>query len=170
MSVTIAQGQLQVTDYLHAQRLHGRNRGVKRVLGVTLAIWYVVLIIASGIAAVTDSRWGMTFSILVAVGLVYLLQRFILLPRRSRRIFGQQRSLHAPFRIEFSDRGVASQSETITGNHPWDHYVKWKEDEDYYLLYLSDIMFLIIPKRFLDGPTASHDLQDILQRKLGHAA
>ena len=170
MTVTIAEGQLQVTDYLNAQRLHQRKRGVKRVLGVALSIWYVVLTLASGIATVSDSRWGITFSILIAVGVVYLLQRFILLPRRSRRIFGQQRSLHAPYRTEFSDGGVASRSETITSNHPWDHYIKWKEDAEYFLLYLSDIMFQIVPKRFLHGPTASDDLRDILLRRLGHAA
>jgi hypothetical protein len=170
MTAIVGEGQLQVGDYLAAQRVHRHKRGLKRALGFAFMIWYVALIVASAIATAGDSRWGITLSILVAVGLVYLVQRFLLLPRRSRRIFGQQRNLQVPFRIEFSDVGVAARSETTISNHPWDHYLKWKEDPEYFLLYHSDVMFLILPKRFLDGSRASDELRELMVRKLGHAA
>ena len=170
MTATIADVQLQPADYLAAQRLHRRKRGVKRALGVAFWIVYVALIIVFALAALHDSRWSTTFWILVVVGAFYLFERTVLLPRRSRRVFSQQRNLQTPFRIEFSEEGVACRNDTSTTNQPWAHYVKWKEDAGYFLFYYSDVMFQILPKRFLADSNTSDELRTLLTRRLGHAA
>ena len=73
--------------------------------------------------------------------------RYLYLPRKHRRVFRQQTSLHLPFRFSWSAEEILSENERGSSNTKWSEIIKWKENNRLFLLYISDVMFLIIPKR-----------------------
>jgi len=67
------------------------------------------------------------------------------------RIFRQQKSLNLPFSIEATSEAFCAFNETGKTTMPWGHFVKWKESERLLLLYHSDILFNLVPKRLFQS-------------------
>ncbi|HEY0231396.1 MAG TPA: YcxB family protein, partial [Dokdonella sp.] len=69
------------------------------------------------------------------------------LPRRARRLFAQQKNLQRPVTFSWDEDGLAWASVNGSGRTPWADYLKWRQNERLYLLYHSDLMFQMLPKR-----------------------
>jgi hypothetical protein len=74
------------------------------------------------------------------------------LPRRARRIFAQQKNLQRPFELRWDDDALCGASERGSSNTPWSDYLKSAQDDRIILLYLSDVMFQMVPKRCFGEP------------------
>lgn len=72
---------------------------------------------------------------------------FGLLPRRVRRVFAQQKSLHGPAEVEWDDEEIKLSGATGLSRFAWHDFVKWHESSSTILLYQSDAMFNLLPKR-----------------------
>ena len=154
-------GQFQWTDYLNAQLLHLRPNKFGRImyyvlfiimiLGVVSGFYFLYLFITGDYHTELGSILRI-FIIPVLFPLVWLLFRHVLLPYQTRKIFAQQKDLQPPFEMEFTDDNLVLSYEFGNAIRPWKHFIKWKENEKLLLLYLSDMMFVMIPKRFLTDP------------------
>jgi hypothetical protein len=69
--------------------------------------------------------------------------------RQLTRVFTQQKDLSAPFEMTLTDQEFSMRNEFGESHLPWDSFVKWKEDKEMLLLYRSDVMFQMLPKRLL---------------------
>lgn len=92
----------------------------------------------------------------------------ILLPRKSRRVYEQRKDLQRPCSFSASDAGLLSSAEGVTGLKPWSDYLKWKESDSTLLLYMSDHMYQIIPKRFFASAADLDAFRSVVGQKIAN--
>jgi len=165
----VVEGQLTMAEFLRAQYLHLRPRPwVAIVGGVILGASLFVI----GLSwALRSSERGIPSSAVVLLGvLLYLAILFFgYLPWRFRRLFTQQKGLHGSFRLEFADGGVSASTAHGQAQCPWSHIHKWKEGRHLLLLYFSDAMFAIVPKRCFGTKEQLHEFTTLLSRNARRA-
>lgn len=159
-------GKLEWTDCLAAERLHQRPAGAQKL--VRYVVTALVVLAAAWVIyyAADNDPYGLLLAavliVLYAGGL--LTNRFLVLPRRARRLYEQQKGLQVPFVHEITPAALISTDEFGHGERPWSHFLKWREDKDILLLYLTDIQSVLIPKRF----TTEEQIQALRERLQEH--
>lgn len=83
---------------------------------------------------------------------IFPLYRYVILPNRIKKIYAQQKELHSPFEIEFTDTAMIFSNEFGNATRPWNHFTKWKENNELILLYHSDVIYNTLPKRIFTDP------------------
>jgi hypothetical protein len=68
-----------------------------------------------------------------------------------KSIFAQQKELGSDFVIEISEDELKFSNAYGNSRRPWSEFVNWKEDTNNFLLYHSDVMQTIIPKRLFQN-------------------
>jgi hypothetical protein len=63
--------------------------------------------------------------------------------------------------MEISDQGFSISNSYGQSLIPWKDFVKWKEGQELFLLYRSDVMFTMIPKRLI---STENDLQTLREQ------
>ncbi len=144
-------GQLTAEDYLRAQYLHMRP-GRLAAAGLYILLGLVVLGILGSLyptIAAGDPIQSMIFILpFLVIVLFIVLYYYVLFPRRVQRIYEQQKEMSASFEHEITPEGLASSNQYGYANRPWGNFRKWRENKDLLLLYLSDVQFILLPKRF----------------------
>jgi hypothetical protein len=143
MIVTI---NLQKSDYLAAVKLHSKWSKKKQILiGGLISFLFVVAWTLWGTdrQSLGGAILGGTLGGIIAGGLT----RYIYVPWRASRIFDQQKSLHRAYSVSWDENGVMFKDETGQTIVKWSDYLKYKENEKFVLLYHSDIMFNMLPKK-----------------------
>lgn len=64
---------------------------------------------------------------------------------KSNKIYSQQKDLHTPIKMEFSEEGVTTITDNGKNLSPWTNFCKYKQNKDYILLFYSDALFLMLP-------------------------
>jgi hypothetical protein len=162
-------GQLLWNDYLRSQYLHLRPKPWLAVVGailLALFAWVSYVTISDWINA--DGSW-VPPAIFAGVLLYFVLYFGVIVPINAHRIFKQQKSLNLPFSIEASSEAFCSFNETGKITMPWSHFVKWKEGGTLFLLYHSDVLFNLVPKRFFQNDTQLNEFRSFLNgvRRVG---
>ncbi len=142
-------GQLEWTDYLEAQLLHGKPSGYNKTKKNSLFSIIAVLVLLYGfyLVVIGQISFLLFFPAFLFIFL-FLLYRYVFFPKRIKKIFSQQKSMQVPFEMEFTEEGVIASNEFGDSKYPWENFLKWKENDDILVIYQSDVMFNIIPKRF----------------------
>ncbi len=135
--------QLAWTDYLKAQRLHMRPGTLVGILRYVALGFFVLAVIAGGLS----QGWLFFMPIIVLIAAIAL-YFYVFFPRRVRHLFEQHKELAAPTEYEITPEGLTSTSQYGSSNRPWGIFRKWKEDRNLLMLYITDIQFIMIPKRF----------------------
>lgn len=81
-------------------------------------------------------------------------------PILARRTFRQQRSLHGEVGLSWTEQRLEFDSEYGQFAMPWSHFLRFGEDRHTFVLFESDRLYRIIPKRALDADTE----RDLRQR------
>lgn len=133
-------------DYVSAAKLHGlwSKRRLLTVVGIAIAAGVALLVL--------HPRWPAVAAAGVLGGAIGLLACYALswsfyLPWKARRMFGQQKSLHETYELEWDEQGLSVHGRLAQSTTPWDAYLKKKENERIVLLYQSDLLFQMLPKR-----------------------
>jgi hypothetical protein len=143
--------QLTESDFLVAQRLHvrwTRNDWLTYGLGYALLVAAGILLLISG-----DGRFPVVLAgallvyVPIALWFCTALVRFLILPRRSRKLFRHHKALHAPYTITWDDERMTVTSEDYMQRSLWTDFLKWREDDRLVLLYYSPIQFRLVPIR-----------------------
>lgn len=134
-------------DVVAAQRLHTtptrRRMFVMFLLGsVSLVAWY-----ASGLRALSAVAGGF-----IGVGVVQALTLWLYLPYRARRTYRQQKNLQRSHQFSWDDQAIFFHSEDYEGKIRWSDLLKAREDHSMLLLYQSDALFHLFPKRSFSSP------------------
>jgi YcxB-like protein len=89
----------------------------------------------------------------------------IIMPALYRRSF-RRNFTQRPYRFSWSDQGFVIESDDGEARLNWSAVKKWKESDRLFLIYISDFIFYILPKRAFpdDGAIVS------LREKLGAPA
>jgi hypothetical protein len=154
-------GQYQLSDFTAAQKLHADRGRLSSCLGyyaIGMLVMMALLGLLTGPAG--SLSWPLLIGATVALGL-WALSRFVLLPRRIARVFTQQKELSAPFEAAIDEAGFHFQNSYGNGRIPWEDFTKWKESKEILLLYRSDIMFHMLPKRLFQN---QGEIDTVLER------
>src|ERR1700754_1842440 len=151
-------GRIAVEDMMAAQWVHMRPKRSLAVVGI--------LLLGVAVLAMADSFLGrhpsltspMNWILPGALGYMAF-SVFILIPRNVRRSYSQRKDLHHEISMVITNAGIESHTERGNSMKPWSDYLKWKEGKSVFLLYLSDQMFQMVPKRFF----AAHEDIDVFR-------
>ncbi len=141
---------LSEADCLAAYRLAQRRR---RTLSP-----YLAMILGGFAMAVFGSRrmpWVLLVWALVGGGIGGIVgssvarwfARYVTLPRRVNCIYRQQASLRAKVRLEWNAESICFDSESACGHLPLADIFAKRESDDMILLYSSEDLYSILPKR-----------------------
>lgn len=160
--------KLEEEDYLAAVKLNRRpNRRDRKTSAVRyylrVAFWLIFILLAVLVLKREPlgltSDIGFTAGMFVGVGvtllclaLVGVCARYFAEPRRHRRLYQQYKAMQRTQQLSWSDEGLVLASEQGSTRIDWPELINgWREME---LLYLTDQLYIIIPRRcFPDGDT-----------------
>jgi hypothetical protein len=151
--------QVTAQDLIAGYRLNFLSALKRRKVWVRSAVLAIVL--GTGSAFLFADDLGTVLGALVGVAYVALLLSviwltcFLLLPRRARRIFAQQKALHDQITIEWSETLITVRSERGATTFKWSDFVRSLENRDIILLFQSDAVFNFVPKRVLSPEQAA---------------
>ena len=142
----ILQVRLEEEDYVNALRAAARP-GVRTMTLLAAASALVVVGAFVGWRAgymkevfVAGFVW---FGALVGAGIGHMLS----IGPKAKRVFRQQQALQRPYEVSWSDVGVTITGEGHTSTTPWADFHKSLEIGDQFILFLSDAIFFMVPKR-----------------------
>lgn len=159
-----ANGTLEASDYVRAQYLNMRPRRTYMVLGLVVlslflwAIWYTFF---------GGGPRGMTGYVLLAAAAYLILNFFVYIPWKARKTFRQQKSLQREMTLRFDDSGLAIEAENSQGRIPWSDFLKWKENDRLFLLYISDPLYHMVPKRLFKSSSEVDSVREVMRTHIG---
>jgi len=157
-------GRIAVEDLMTAQWVHVRPRRSFAVVGILL-LGLGVFIWADSFSGRRQWLTNPTNWILPGVFAYLAFMAFIWIPRKIRLSYNQRKDFRHEISMVVTNAGVASHTEQGNGMRPWSDYLKWKEGKSIFLLYLSDQMFQMVPKRFF----ATHEDIDAFRSIVRHS-
>lgn len=158
--------QITLEDYIKAQFLHLRPRPIIKWVSVLIVLTALALSIQQLVLPPSGAITWTPFAILG--GLAYFAIIYgVILPLRIKKIYRQQKSLQEPYESELTDKTYASVSVHGAATMPWNMFHKYKMNKDTILVYQSDAIYHIFPKRWFTEEQFA-DFQEILHRHLGH--
>ncbi len=147
------EGTYQVEDYQQANRLHMRQKWLRNTF-IRLVFYGILfcIFVFVGIGIYMSLDYQSSLSILATILpiiLILVLLGYVYLPYRTKKIFAQQKELHLPLKMEISEEGIRFENANSQGMRTWDIFIKWKENQNILMLYLSDLMFMMLPTRMV---------------------
>ncbi len=163
------QFEIAANDLVEANRIHLRGKLAWLLLFFSIgliAVWvYVILSKPMGLG--TDLLLGLLVIVVGALGGLggYALQYFLIVPISAGISYRQQRSLRRSFNLSWNEDGVATTSASATGLMPWSDYRKWLEGKNLFLLYHSNRLYQLVPKRaFVDQEGVTRFREELRRR------
>lgn len=135
-------GTITKSDHLYAMRFHGARWtrwchiacGVAIVIGLLL---YVSNALDLGLVIASAAGAGAVSQYLVAI---------LYIPWQVSRAHKQRKEFNTPLTYSWDANSLEVQSAAGTWKREWTNYIKYKEDDRLFLLYLSDNLFEMVPK------------------------
>ena len=88
------------------------------------------------------------------------------IPFKSKRAYKQRKDLQRPCSFSIGSTGLYISSEGLAGTKPWTDYLKWKEGKTLFLVYLSDNLYQVIPKRFFASESDLNAFREVLSQEI----
>ena len=161
--------QLTAVDNVQAQYLNLRPRPFLKWLGYFLGAIIALVWVLSIKVAVAHPETISTPLWMLAPFIYFWLMFGVWLPWRSRKTFAQQKVLQQPYSFELTEElffATAAYGETRL---TWDYFRKWKEGKTLFIVYQSDRIMQIIPKRCFASAEEMVEFRALLTKKIGTA-
>jgi YcxB-like protein len=162
-------GTFTIEDIKSAAWVHIRPRQSFAIMGLLLvasALSVLGLAFFSGLA--TKSSW--TFWVLVVALLYIVLFLCFGIPFNARRMYKQRKDLQRECTFSVSEEGLHFSTEGMAGTKPWTDYLRWKEGKDVILIYMSDDLYQMMPKRFFASDADMQAFREYLSQRVKSAA
>ena len=146
--------QLQEQDYVNAAHAAAAPsaRGILTLAAVS-ALVLLVLVVAWRAGYSREAFLATFTGVFALTGAV--IGHKVTISRRAKEVFRQQHGLRKPHELLWDERGVTIAAEDSRSSVPWADFHKYRELDDQFVLFLSDAMFFMVPKRaFPDGSLA----------------
>jgi hypothetical protein len=156
-------GNFTPDDLLAAQWVHLRPRRSLAVAGIVLLVVYCVGVAMMFVAPIAPASPWVQW-VMLAMLAYFPIVLGVMIPYRTRRSFRQRKDFQRETSYRASESGVSIENENLKGIKPWSDYLKWKEGRKVFLLYLSDNMFQIVPKRFFGTESELAGFRALLEK------
>lgn len=131
------------SEYVQASKLNARL--TKKQLMVSLAI-IVILVAVAYFAGDNVFRGGAIGGLIGGAG-GYLICRFLVAPWRVKRLYRSYAAIKEPCIVELHDEGVKFLAKGGESLMVWSHIMKWRQDNNFLLIYQASHLYHLIPKR-----------------------
>jgi hypothetical protein len=91
---------------------------------------------------------------------------YLIVPGRARRLFAQTKAASAPFSVTWNADTISFESAEWKQRQKWTEFLKWRENDALFLLYINIQSYRIIPKRAFPDAAASQAFASIVREKL----
>lgn len=150
-------------DYVRAMKLFGKIMPkVAAIYGAAVLVLGLVAVFGS--AAIKGGAIGG----LAGGAVVIVLGRFIVNPILARRHYRKYKAIQEPINIKLNEDGIELSTPDGGGLVRWDKIFKWRQDEEYLLIYPMPRMYHIIPKSISKSGFELPVLIQALQEKVGN--
>ncbi len=158
------QGKFELADLKAAQNLHAMP-GKRTWIGIIflLGLFALLMVGAIVLAALGSLSWWMVAYPLFILAFVALYW-FVLRPGQITRAYKQHKELSSPFEMDLTDEGYAIKNLYGAGRVPWKDFAKWKADKNIILLYRTDNMFNMVPRRLLQDESQTQYILEQLEK------
>ena len=128
-------------DYVRAMKLHSRFTSKMTAL-------FLVAATLLGAAAIYGSSLfrGAALGGLIGAVVVVVLGQYVLNPLLAKRHYKKYKAIQDPVQIALNDEGIEFSTADSNGMIRWKKFLKWRQNDDYLLVYLMPRMYYIIPK------------------------
>ena len=151
--------RLTEDDMVRAARLYTlvSLRRPKTIISLAIAFVLCLLLMAwlgGTIFPLNMDRLAREWPTVLGAGVFPFVLVFVVIlvgnPMLARRTFRQQRSLHGEVGLSWTEERLEFDSEYGRFAMPWSHFTRFGEDKHTFVLFESDRLYRIIPKRVLD--------------------
>lgn len=158
--------KITARDYVEANFLHAGHRAR---LVYALATMFILVVMRCLEGNFTDGfLWLLTLGLGVLSSGVFWIIWPVTVSRRTARIYAQTKEFHWPYVFEITDDGVAISSPGHgEWRIPWTDAHKWKSNDKIILVYVSDRMFRMFPRRWFASDADYQDLKNLLLKTVG---
>jgi Flp pilus assembly protein TadB len=140
-------GRYIFDDFKQARQLDARqgaaSYGTRIFLALIAVLFYIALIV---LELLGRAGWPVLL-VPLALLLVFLLFQYGYKPFMLRRKFNMQKDLSARFDMELSEEALSVNGPQGRALTPWNNFLKWAEGREMVLLYSSNSVFQMLPKR-----------------------
>ncbi|MBF0434374.1 MAG: YcxB family protein [Magnetococcales bacterium] len=163
-------GYLHESEFVSAQLLHDKIS--RNTLDYFLYLMVVITAVLIGLVLYDHDDYAGRQMVKVLGGLVggivggllaKIVMRYLYIPVKSKRIFQQHKIIQLPFSLTWNGDELISESKQGLIRILWSDIVKWKDNDQIILIYVSDINFVVIPKRIFSDLTVLASFMDHLQ-------
>lgn len=109
--------------------------------------------------------WAAALGGLIAGLVGGLVTRYIVVPILARRQYRKYKAIHQEFALELVDDGIRFSSANGDGKVLWSQVDKWRQNDEFILIYLMPRLFYIVPKSVV---SQGFDLQALIEKLLHH--
>ena len=159
-------GVLEANDYIRAQYLHLRPRLLYKIIGVVV----LALVVWGYWLALNDTPYDAWDILFLALPILLVFQFTVYLPWKTRRLYRQQKAMQRHLTYTIDDHGISVESDNGTWKTPWEDVHRFKMNDRLILLYVSDCLYQILPKRFLSEPNDYERLRGLVMEKVSKGA
>jgi hypothetical protein len=147
-------------DFVAANWIHWRPRAVLGWLGILIASLFAVALVDSFFLHSEPAGWLDWAALGVPAYFAYFFG--VHLPYKCRKAYRQRKDLQRE--CEFVADGSTLKLETLGGsmNKPWSDYLKWKEGKAAFLVYMSDNVYHLLPKRCFESEADIGKFRELL--------
>lgn len=145
----IIEGKLQFEEYFDSHKKAAQMpRSVLRTVVVLGGLFVVVLNLPKSAIDSVFSSWQLFFGFgLIVYGLVVSPLQF---RYRVQRNWNRYPAAHRQQRFSFDNNGMTTIDDV--GNPAvtnWDKFIRWSETKSSFMLYISPLLWIVVPKRLL---------------------
>ncbi|MEB8434045.1 YcxB family protein [Cocleimonas sp. KMM 6892] len=157
-----AKFRITEADYVNAGKLFSRT-----TTKVKLILLLGVVLLVLGEVFGPRSLSGALIGGLLGGTLVAVLIKYIISPYMLKRHYRKYKAMHEEFTIQQQDNGVFIGSSSGEGIVKWDNILKWRQNDDYILLYPMPRLYHIVPKSIAKHGFDIDGLVESLKKHVG---
>jgi hypothetical protein len=160
--------QLTADDYVKAQYLHLRPSPWVKYLVLGLVGLGLAVLVSGALSPFLLTNLLIAALPILFFGVIYGFILLVIVPSKTRRVFAQQKSLQAQYEIVISPDTIETTSEQGTSRMAITDFYKYKVGQDLVLLYQSQALFHMFPRRVFDSESDFKQFLRYLEANLGH--
>jgi hypothetical protein len=140
--------QLTLNEYQEAVNFHYKN--TKRPVFVSLFVGFATFMMLVG-TDFTNTRAVIDNILLVFFALsFYILFTRMITAYQAKKVYKKSDILSKEVTLHIAGKGIKQDKNDNIRTIDWKYFLKWIENEKYYIIYTSRYQFNVIPKRVMD--------------------
>ncbi len=150
--------QITEDEYVRANKLFSK---LSRKHWLFYASAITVFVVVAVLTKSEVIRYGAIFGLIGGI-IGHNVVRHVLAPWQTRRQYKKYNAIKEPFNISVEPNGLRYTGTDTNSLLKWHHLMKWRENDEFVLVYQNTKLYHLIPKRL---STAGIDIKEI-KRKL----